>query len=59
VIAGACSDGWLSCFLGPIAAVRHLGTRWGGRRGLESQRVAARHAVAVARVLVLAVENWS
>jgi hypothetical protein len=59
VTAGACSEGWVVLFSGSNSGSATSWSSLGGCHGLESQRVAARHAVVVARVLVLAVENWS
>jgi hypothetical protein len=48
-----------SRFLGPLAAVRRPGTRW-GVTGLEPRWVATQHAVVVARVACFSLmKKWS
>jgi hypothetical protein len=59
VIVGACSEGWVALFSWSNSGGAMSWNSLGGRRGLKSQRAVARHAVAVARVSVLAVGNWS
>jgi hypothetical protein len=58
VAVGACSKGWVVLFSWSNSGGVTSWNSLGGHRGLESQWVAARHAVAVGRVSVLAVENW-
>jgi hypothetical protein len=59
VTVGACSEGWVVLFSWSNCGGAMSRNSLGGRQGLEFQRVAMRHAVVVARVLVLVVENWS
>jgi hypothetical protein len=59
VTAGACSEGWVVLFSWSNSGGATSWNSLGGRCGLECQRVAAHHVVAVAWVSVLADENWS